>query len=170
MPNRKDDSSEITPLGPKPDPNWLDRSRNSGRTHFRRRASKLERAREDALREWMGPGLARTEILAHQHGAVSAGAVLGQILAELHVGPPAALHELQQGWEKLVGPDVARRSFPAALQGERLIVEVRDSTWLYVLERVQKPGILAKVQALTNGQVKDIRFVAAGRRAPDKPA
>ena len=163
MPDDKNQASRALP-----DPNWLDRSRNAGKTHFSRRVSKLERAREDALKDWLGPGLARTEILAHQHGAVLAGAVLGQILADLHVGPPPVLRELQQGWDKIVGADVARRSFPAALQGERLIVEVRDSTWLYVLERVQKQEILAKARALSNGQVQDIRFVAGGRR-PQEP-
>lgn len=163
MPHDNNRSSDAQPR-PMPDPHWLDRRDNAGRTHFRRRPGKLERSRETALQDWLGPDLASAEIVQHQHGAIDAGSVVTQVLAELHIGPPPLLAQLQDNWAKLVGADVARRSQPTALQGERVVIEVTDSTWLYVLERVQKPGILAKVQALTNGQIKDIRFVAGGRR------
>ena len=107
MPDDKNQASRALP-----DPNWLDRSRNAGKTHFSRRVSKLERAREDALKDWLGPGLARTEILAHQHGAVLAGAVLGQILAASSPRPALVMNakvpRVRWPWGVMLGSTAPR--------------------------------------------------------------
>ncbi len=148
------------------DPNgaWLDRLENRDRTHAGRHASLRERRRESLLCDWYGPDAARAEILAHQTAAKPVGDVVARVLQGFGMEGAGILGDLQEGWGKLVGADMARHTEPAAVQGTRLIIEVSDSTWLYVLERQHRKVIESKVREFTGGKIAEIRFLTAGRR------
>jgi hypothetical protein len=151
-----------------PDRNWLERRDNRNRSHEGRRLSRREQEREALLRDWFGPDLARGAILEHQRDAESAAEILARVLPRLDRGPGLLLSDLRAAWEKLVGADAAQRSQPAAIQGSRLEIEVRDSTWLYMLEQFHKRQIVERVRAHTAGAVTEVRFVAVGRRRPER--
>ena len=152
---------------PAPDPNWMDPRDNAQRSHFHRHPSRRERDREETLRAWFGAALAPEEISAHQRGPQPAGAAVDAVLAKIRAaGPAPMLVSLQTEWPKLVGPDAAKRSRPASLQGVKLLIEVADSTWLYALERMHKAAILERVRTFTSGAVAEIRFQASGSRPP----
>ncbi len=152
---------------PAPDPNWMDRRDNAGRSHFHRHPSRRERDREETLRLWFGAALATEEITAHQRGPQAAADAVDAVLDRIRAaGPAPLLASLQAEWPKLVGPDAARRSRPAVMQGAKLLVEVSDSTWLYALERMHKAAVQERVRAFTAGAVTEIRFQAGGSRPP----
>jgi len=66
-------------------------------------------------------------------------------------------------WPDLVGADVARRALPVGLRDRVLTVEVRSTTWLYVLQREHRDEVCARLRAATAGDVTDVRFVPPGR-------
>ncbi len=159
--------STDTQPDPAPDRNWMDLRDNAGRSHFHRHPSRRERDREETLRAWFGDKLATAEISAHQRGPRAAGSAVDAVLAKIRAaGPAPLLVSIQAEWPKLVGPDAAKRSRPAVLQGTRLLVEVADSTWLYALERMHKPAIQERIRLFTSGAVTEIRFQAGGSRPP----
>ena len=156
--------SDLKPQPP-PDANWMDCRDNAHRSDYHRHPSKREREREALMRAWFGPQLATGEIDAHQKGPQAIGSTVDLVLAKISsLGPEPLLVAIRMEWPKIVGPDAAKRSHPAVIQGARLLIEVTDSTWLYALDRMHKPVILGKVRAFTHDAVQDIRFQAGGSR------
>ena len=156
--------AEPKPLLP-PDANWMDCRDNAHRADFHRHPSKRERERDALMRAWFGPELATGEIDARQKGPQAIGSTVDLVLAKISsLGPEPLLVALRTAWPNMVGPDAAKRSHPAAIQGSKLLVAVTDSTWLYALDRMHKPVILAKVRAFTHDAVRELRFQAGGSR------
>jgi len=150
---------------PPPDANWMDCRDNAQRSDFHRHPSKRERERESLMRAWFGPHLATGEIGTHQQGPQPIGSTVDMVLAKISsLGPEPLLVAIRTEWPKIVGPDAAKRSHPAVIQGSRLLIEVSDSTWLYALDRMHKPIILGKLRTFTHDAVQEIRFQAGGSR------
>ena len=148
-----------------PDPHWLDRRDNRSRTHFGRRRSSREQAREELLGAWYGPERGRLEVLARQGSARSVGEVIPDVLGMFGLRGDFELTELLKRWPELVGQDIARRAEPVAYRRGTILVEVCDSSWLFALENMHKQSILAAVQSVLPRSV-GLRFVPAGRRRP----
>ena len=78
---------------------------------------------------------------------------------------PAALR-IAESWEEIVGPDVARRASPGAIENGELVVQVRGSVWYAELKRTASRLLLPKVRAFLGGDpancaVRAIRVVLA---------
>ena len=66
--------------------------------------------------------------------------------------------DLAAAWEEVVGGKAASHSRPRSLKGDRLVINVDDSSWLYELT-IQKKDILKKLsEKLKSKRLKDITF------------
>ena len=148
---------------PPDDPHWLDRRDNRSRTHFGRRRSRREAAREGLLRDWYGAERGRLEVMARQGSARSIGEALPKVLGMFGLRGDFELTELQEKWPELVGEDIARHAGPVAYRRGTVLIEVWDSSWLFALESLHKQSILGAVQSVLPRSV-GLRFVPAGRR------
>ena len=142
---------------------WLNREGNRTRTHLSRGANRVEWRREQMLRDWYGASYSVEEVLAHQEPARTVSDVLNRVLAKIGSREMALLESVRSQWADCVGVDIAHQSTPAMIRQGTLEVEVRNSSWLYILKWERKGQILVKLAALTNGQISDVRFVPAGR-------
>jgi len=143
---------------------WLNRRDHAHWSHFGRRPSLRERNRERLLKLWFGEEEGRNEILAHQSGPRSSGEVIDEVMSGLGLEWMAVLDRIGEAWQELVGPDIAKCSRPAALYGDRLDIEVSNSSWMYVLETMHKEAIRQRVEEFTDGKVLKVRLVPIGRR------
>ena len=78
---------------------------------------------------------------------------------------PAALR-IAESWAEIVGPDVARRATPGAIENGELVVQVRGSVWYAELRRSAPRLLLPKIVAFLGGDpasapVRAIRVVLA---------
>lgn len=144
-----------------------DRAHRSG---VYRQPTRREYRRAETMLDWFGPELGRNEILARQPPAQAVGEIVDRALSRFKPAIPPALLMVQDAWTTLVGVDAARRSRPVALFNRRLLVEVTDSAWLYMLQQAHRPLILAKLREFTKDAITDLRFQAAGGRTPERPA
>jgi hypothetical protein len=152
------------------DRTWLDHRDHSQKTHLSRRPSLRERERDALLRDWYGEALAVEEKLEHRSRARTIGDLLPKAIAVFNAAPMAQLGDLQAHWAELVGTDVARQSRPAGLQGSRLVIDVQDSSWLFILDRMHKKQIQERVAHHTEGRVTSIQFKVLGQQgaAPNR--
>ena len=159
------------------DRTWLDHRDHSQKTHLSRRPSLRERERDALLRDWYGEALATEEKLEHRSRAKAIGDLIPKAMAKFSAEPMAQLGDLQAHWPELVGTDVARQSRPAGIQGNRLVIEVQDSSWLFILDRMHKKPIQERVAQHTEGRVKLVQFKVLGQqsappnrfRRPERP-
>jgi len=145
----------------------MDRRDHRQRTHFGRGPSRAEALRERLLQDWYGEEQGRLESVEHQRGAVRAGEVLAHVFKRFGIKVNLELADLQAAWTKVVGPDIARQTFPYAVHNGTVQIEVPDPTWRYVLETTRKKAILEAVRTHSKGQITGLRLVPAGRR-PDE--
>jgi len=103
------------------------------------------------------------EIQAHQHPAKPLGEVIADMFPRSGFKEAAVLDQIRDGWESIVGADVARFAVPAALRDGVLNVDVLHASWLYVLKREHLPRIKEKVLELSGGAIHEVRLVPAGR-------
>jgi hypothetical protein len=94
---------------------------------------------------------------ARRRGSPEAiGELLGRARGQPLLRAAAAVLEIRRAWGEIAGEVLARRSEPAAISGERLIVHVTSNAWLNelqfmreeLLERLQQSLPRAGVQAL----------------------
>jgi predicted nucleic acid-binding Zn ribbon protein len=96
-------------------------------------------------------------------GPSAAGKALGSVLKKHGIASEIREHRLLIQWEKVVGPRVAARTTPDALDKGTLWVRVDSSSWMHQLSFL-KSDIIAKANALCGQElVTDIRF-HLGRR------
>jgi hypothetical protein len=138
-------------------PFWLERDKRQNR-----KKQQVNGRREDVLKDWYGPELAREEIVAHQRPCKAAGDYVEWVVEDIGKYVPADLDRIREAWRELVGDAIAAKATPVAVKYEVLHVEVAHSTWLYVLASEHKANILKRVQEISD-TVKDVKFVPAGR-------
>ena len=93
-------------------------------------------------------------------------AVLQGLLRGAEASYPDRAHRLWEVWEQAVGPDVARRSYPAELRRGRLTVAVENAAWMQQLSFLREQLRDALNQAVGQEVVKEIRMRQA---PPDRP-
>ncbi len=147
-----------------PDPFWLAHRDRRNRTHFWRRPSRREQHREELMRDWFGPDLARGEILSRKLPACPLADPLDQLLREFGRGHQVVLEQIREKWSELVGSDIARQTQPVGLRQQCLEIEVSNSMWLYELETRMKPQLTERLAGFSDQQVRTLRLVPAGRR------
>jgi predicted nucleic acid-binding Zn ribbon protein len=89
---------------------------------------------------------------------VHIGELLPGMVAGMRKDRDAAMMEVFDRWEALVGPVIAANSLPVGFKGPLLLVHVADSVWMQQLQFL-KPELMARINAgLTQTQVSEIRF------------
>ena len=91
-------------------------------------------------------------------GPVPLGQEIDAVLDRLGVGGEVERHAVFREWAERVGPDIARATRPHRVDGDTLIVIVRDSSWMNELS-LRSREILARINAgRARSKVKRILF------------
>lgn len=141
---------------------WLTPKEHSGKTHSWRRLSLNERHRREIMRDFYGD-LADNEILAKLSPSVSCHDLMPQVFAKIKKDNTTPLQILQKEWGQYVGENLAKVIFPVNIYRSRLLIQVQNSSLLYVLNNEYKEIILSKIQDFNLCKISEIRFVVAGR-------
>ena len=98
-------------------------------------------------------------------GLTPVGNVLDQVLAGLKLEERFKSAGATELWGDVVGPDVARRTYPAGVRGGELLVEVRGAVWMGHLA-VLRQGILDDLNGRlpADARLSSIRLVPMRRR------
>jgi predicted nucleic acid-binding Zn ribbon protein len=97
------------------------------------------------------------------HGHASIQSVLGGLLKDRHLIPSMRRVMVMSLWEQVVGPLVARKSWPEKFDNDTLVVGVSSHSWAAQLHLL-KPQILSRYrQLLGRAALKDVAF-RVGRR------
>jgi len=154
-----------SPSTPNPDEFWLDRRAHRSKSHFRRRASQKEWAREQLMREWYGEALAPQEIIEHRAPIQRLGDAVSAVIKELQPRGADLLDTVQGQWPQIVGDDVAQHCRPASIVAQTLRIEVYDSTWYYILANMSRNDIVQRVRTASNNQIRSVQFAPGARRS-----
>lgn len=101
-----------------------------------------------------------------QLGPSAASKALGNVLSRHGIAKEVREHRILIQWEKVVGPRVAARTTPDALDKGTLWVRVDSSTWMHQLSFL-KEDIIAKANALCGQDiVSDLRLHLGRHTAP----
>ena len=152
-----------------PDSHWMEPRERARSTHFGRRLSPTERRRAEVMRDWYGSTRAREEILAHRKPPEHISTALRGVIRELGLGHNTLLHSVADRWETLFGADVGAKARPVDLNGKTLVVEVTESTWMYVLKTMHLHEMKRRLAEETGNRITDIRLVPAGRTPHRRP-
>jgi predicted nucleic acid-binding Zn ribbon protein len=115
------------------------------------------------MRDWYGQEEASAVISSRRRPAQHVGDAVDAVVREMGLARDLLLEELVQHWQAVVGPDVARRSVPSEIQGKTLIVEVADSSWMFILRAQHRQSIVAELARFSESKISDVRFVPQGR-------
>jgi predicted nucleic acid-binding Zn ribbon protein len=86
------------------------------------------------------------------------GPLVPRVLRELGVEGAAAVLEVAESWEDVVGAEAAAHSRPVLLRGTVLEVEVDSSVWSQQLQ-MRRPEILARLrERLGSAAPRDLRL------------
>ncbi len=91
--------------------------------------------------------------------------VLQKVVARLGLERDVEDYRLWQAWDEVVGPDVARNAQPAALNGRRLVVTVRNNVWMQELSLLREELCRRLNQWMGRHVVSEI-FLVVGRLEP----
>ena len=142
---------------------WLARTDFATRFGERRRPSPREYRREGALADWVG-NERKAEVFASLRPATdSLATLLDGILQRFAEDDVSLLEKLRCSWKELLGPTMAEQVMPVDLKDGILILEVNNSSWMYVFERQHKPKIREILLKAGNGAIRDLHFVQRGR-------
>lgn len=105
--------------------------------------------------------------------------LLEQALARFGLDRRLDDYRVWQAWDEVVGRTISRNAQPVRLDGSRLVVAVRTSTWMHELSLLQRE-IVPKLNAWMGREVVREIFLVVGRvdapaqegaaKPPSKPA
>ena len=124
----------------------------------------LAKSREETLSSWVGPERAADVRSEFRPLYDDVGGLVNQVLSRVQAGDTMILTKLEQGWEELFGSQIAAVSRPLSVKGGHVVIEVRDSTFLYMFEHQKKEFFLEHLSSFTGGELKSIEFVPQGGR------
>lgn len=96
--------------------------------------------------------------------AAPLSSILTGVLNTLGKGGKPALEEMEGIWERLVGKEGARHSWPRKLQGRRLVVEVENSGWMYALGLKKAQLVEGLIELLGAGRVNALALRIGERK------
>jgi len=96
-------------------------------------------------------------------------ALLEQALARIGLDRRLDDYRVWQAWDEVVGRTISRNAQPVRLDGSRLIVTVRSSTWLQELSLLQRELIVRLNEWMQREVVRELFFVV-GRVEHHTPA
>ena len=124
----------------------------------------LAKSREDALASWVGPERAADVRSEFRPLHDDVGEMVNKVLSRVQAGDTMILSKLEAGWKDLFGTQIAAVSKPLSVKEGHLVIEVRDSTFLYMFEHQKKEFFLEHLSAYTGGELKSIEFRPQGTR------
>ena len=102
-------------------------------------------------------------------GPTRLSALLEQTLARIGLDRRLDDYRVWQAWDEVVGRTISRNAQPVRLDGSRLIVAVRSSTWLQELSLLQRELIVRLNEWMQREVVRELFFVV-GRVEQHGPA
>ncbi|MBI3615095.1 MAG: DUF721 domain-containing protein [Candidatus Omnitrophica bacterium] len=84
--------------------------------------------------------------------------ILPQIFNGLRPDARPSQEAIQEIWERLVGKEAARHSWPRRLHKGRLLVEVENSGWMYNLRPKKMPLLEGLIELLGAGRIQALGF------------
>lgn len=96
-------------------------------------------------------------------------AILEQTLARIGLDRRLDDYRVWQAWDEVVGRTISRNAQPVRLDGSRLVVTVRSSTWLQELSLLQRELIARLNEWMEREVVRELFFVVGRveQHAPD---
>jgi len=102
-------------------------------------------------------------------GPTRISALLEQALARFGLDRRLDDYRVWQAWDEVVGRTISRNAQPVRLDGSRLVVTVRSSTWMQELSLLQRELIVRLNEWMQREVVRELFFVV-GRVEPHTPA
>jgi len=102
-------------------------------------------------------------------GPLRLSALLEQTLARFGLDRRLDDYRVWQAWDEVVGRTISRNAQPVRLDGTRLVVAVRSSTWLQELSLLQRELIVRLNEWMKREVVRELFFVV-GRVEERRPA
>ncbi len=99
-------------------------------------------------------------------GPTRLSALLEQTLARIGLDRRLDDYRVWQAWDEVVGRTISRNAQPVRLDGSRLIVAVRSSTWLQELSLLQRELIVRLNQWMEREVVRELFFVVGRVEQP----
>jgi len=85
--------------------------------------------------------------------------VLEQALSRLNLHRRLDDYRIWQAWDDVVGKTIARNAQPARLDGARLVVAVRNSSWMQELSLLQRELVARLNEHMGREVVRELFFV-----------
>ena len=87
------------------------------------------------------------------------GAILQNIVQKHHIEDEYRLRKLQQDWNNLVDPQIAKISEPLSLEGKILTVKVESAEWQVEIKKYSQEMIKIINNNLENFEVENINII-----------
>ncbi len=95
--------------------------------------------------------------------------LIEQALTRLGLARRLDDYRVWQAWDEVVGQTISRNAQPVRLDGDRLVVVVRTSSWLQELSLLQRE-LIAKINDwMGRPVIKDLFFIVGRIEEEDKP-
>jgi len=131
----------------------------------RRGPSANERRREEAIADLVGTERAVDVIASLRPEPMQISELIDAEVEKLRGKGMAFIDKLRRQWTEVMGDKAAAVTYASHIADEKLVIEVSNQSWLYLLKMnpVQTKEIERRVLALAGGCVNGITFVGKGR-------
>ncbi|HYC57811.1 MAG TPA: DUF721 domain-containing protein [Candidatus Binatia bacterium] len=102
-------------------------------------------------------------------GPIRLSSILEQALSRLNLDRRLDDYRIWQAWDEVVGATIARNAQPVRLDGTRLVIAVRTSSWLQELSLLQRELVGRLNERMGREVVRELFFVV-GRVEENAPA
>lgn len=96
-------------------------------------------------------------------------ALLEQTLSRFGLDRRLDDYRVWQAWDEVVGRTISRNAQPVRLDGTRLVVAVKSSTWLHELSLLQREIIVRLNEWMQREVVRELFFVVGRVEAQERP-
>ncbi|MFT4569619.1 MAG: hypothetical protein ACI8TX_003365 [Hyphomicrobiaceae bacterium] len=103
-------------------------------------------------------------------GPVRLGDVLERALARLGLERKIDDYRIWQAWDEVVGRTIARNAQPVRLDGKRLVVAVRNASWLHELSGLSRDLTRRCNEWMGRDVISELFLVIGEVPQPDTPA
>lgn len=110
-----------------------------------------------------------TRAVVKRSGPTKMSALIEQALARIGLDRRLDDYRVWQAWDEVVGRTISRNAQPVRLDGTRLVVAVRSSTWLQELSLLQKE-LIARINEWMKREVVRELFFVVGRVEGSRPS
>ena len=130
------------------------------------RKSPMESSLESMLTSWLGEEEGRGEFLRFRPESKEMSSLLERAVSRCIKPWTMKVMKLQESWQEIAGPDIARKCTVVNVENSIVYIEVRHPAFLAVLNSPRmKKVMLEKIHTvLSREDASEIKFLAAGGR------